>query len=287
MHPVKGKFRPGLVTTLVLIHLVAFYGVWWSLTWGVTLMAWVLAIFLFIVGTLGITVGYHRYFTHGAYYCAREVEYATSFSGAFAGQGSISDWRPNHLQHHAFADTEYDPHSPLEYRDLPAPLNRIIGFLWAHVGWLFWETVRPQGYNPGIPVHIRTVLAWQDRYYWHIVISGYVVPFILAGWSGLFLAGFIRSVLTYHVTWMTNSVGHTWGPRPIGPDGKVRSKDESRNNLFVAFLNMGEGYRGNHHEQPNSAELGYRWYHWDPGKWVILLLGMVGLTYKIQRFNRM
>ncbi len=286
MNPVQGRLRVGLTVTLVSMHLAAAYGVWWCMTWGVSTMAWTLAVILYISSSLGITVGYHRYFTHGAFTCVKEVKYALAIAGALATEGPLSQWCVDHRQHHRFTDDQYDPHSPWQYQHLAFPLNYIMGFLWAHVGWLFWVTARPNGYSPGIPVHDAKVVAWQHRYYWHIVLAGFIIPFILAGWSGLFLAGFIRAVAHLHVTWMVNSVCHMWGSRPLDADGEVWKKDKSRNNILVAFLGMGEGWHGNHHVHPNSAQLGFRWYHWDPGKWLIHTLEALRLARAVRRYGQ-
>lgn len=286
MNPVKGRLRPGLTAAIVIIHLVAIYGIWWCMTWGVTASAWILAAVLYAVSSLGVTVGYHRYFTHGSFHCRKSVKYALAVAGGLAAEGPLAQWCPDHRQHHRFTETGYDPHSPWQHEHYPFPLNRIVGFLWAHLWWLFYVTVRPTGYNPAAPVHDAHVIAWQQKYYWHIVLAGFIIPFLVAGWSGLFLAGFIRVVAHLHATWMVNSVCHLWGTRPIGPDGEIWKKDQSRNNLLVAVLTMGEGWHGNHHVRQNSAQLGYRWYHWDPGKWVIHTLALFRLARDVQPFVR-
>lgn len=279
MNPAKGRFRSGLVVAITLVHLVALYGVWWCLTWGVSATAMALAATLYIAGSLGITVGYHRYFTHGSFRCRRPFQYVMATAGALAVEGPLGQWCPDHRQHHRFTDTGGDPHSPWTYRQ---PL----GFLWAHIGWLFWATERPAGYNPATPPHLKEVFDWQHRYFWHIVLAGFIVPFMVAGWCGLFLAGFIRVVVHWHVTWAVNSVCHLWGARPIGPDGEIWRADQSRNNLLVAILGMGEGYHGNHHVRQNSAELGYRWYDFDPGKWFIRLMQLLRVTSDVKPFVR-
>ena len=285
-NPVRGEFRAGLAAVLLLLHVAALYGIWWCATWGVTPTAITLALVLYAVSSLGITVGYHRYFTHGSFHCRKEVKYVLAVAGALAAEGPLEQWCADHRQHHRYTDAANDPHSPWQYQHLPVPLNIVVGFLWAHMGWLFWVTKRPEGYRPMAPVHDASVIQWQARWYWTIVIAGFVIPFILAGWAGLFLAGFIRVVAHLHVTWCVNSVCHLWGTRPVGPDGEFWKNDQSRNNLLVAFLGMGEGWHGNHHVKQNSAQLGYRWYHWDPGKWVIHLLELVRLARDVRRFAR-
>ena len=286
MNPVKGRFRPGLAIAILIVHLIALYGVWWCLTWGVSAYAWLLAAFLYAAGSLGITVGYHRYFTHGAFACGEGLKRVLAVAGGLTVEGPLSQWCADHRQHHKYTETGYDPHSPWQHEEYPFPLNRIAGFLWAHVGWLFWVTVRPAGYDPGVPSKDAPVIALQHRYYWHIVLAGFIIPFAIAGWGGLFLAGFIRVVVHWHVTWMVNSVCHLWGTRPLGPDGEIWRNDESRNNILVAVLGMGEGWHGNHHVRQNSAELGYRWYDWDPGKWLIRLLQVSRLVRDVRPYIR-
>ncbi|MBP6886359.1 MAG: fatty acid desaturase [Candidatus Pacebacteria bacterium] len=285
MNLVQGAFRRELVGVLAMLHFLAAYGVWWCSTWGVPATAWVLAVVLYCVSSLGITVGYHRYFTHGAFWCVREVKYALAIAGALAGEGPLSRWCADHRQHHRFTDGDFDPHSPWSSRAGEGFKQSVLGFLWAHVGWICWETKRPDGFHPGVPVHDAAVVAWQERYYWHIVAAGFLVPFLLAGWAGFFLAGCIRMVAHFHATWMVNSVCHLWGSHPLGPDGDVWKRDKSRNNVFVALVTMGEGWHGNHHVQPHAAQLGYRWYHWDPGKWLIHLFEGAHVARKVQRYT--
>lgn len=273
----KGKFRPGIAFVILLLHVIAIAAAFTNR--NVSAMTWVLAGVLYAVSSLGITVGYHRYFTHGAFRCGEGIKYALAIAGALAAEGPLSKWCSDHRQHHRYTDNEGDPHSPHAY---PQPL----GFLWAHIGWLFWETTRPEGYLPLVPSHDKAVIAWQSRWYWLIAVAGFAVPLVLAGWNGLMLAGFVRVVVHLHVTWMVNSVCHMWGTRPVGPDGAVWKNDKSRNNLLVAVLGMGEGWHGNHHVKQNSAELGYRWYQWDPGKWLINLLESAYLVRDVQRFSR-
>ena len=286
MNPVRGAFRPGVAALLVFVHLGALYGLWWCMTWGVTLIAVEWAVALYVVGLLGITVGYHRYATHGSFHCASWVKYLfVVFGGGLAGQGTIEEWRRNHLQHHKHVDGDFDPHSPWQYQHLPYPFDRIAGFCWAHFIWLLFETKRPDGYNPGLPAHDASAIAWQKKYYPHIVVAGFVLPFFFAGLPGLFLAGFVRLTAQYHVTWMVNSVCHLWGTRPVDAQGVVWQKDQSRNNLLVAIIGMGEGYHGNHHTQQGAANLGYRWYHWDPGKWVINILALLRQVRHVRRYR--
>ena len=276
-NPAKGRFRPGIGLVIVLLHAIAITAVF--IIQDVSGMALVVAGILYAISSLGITVGYHRYFTHGAFQCGEGVKYVLAFAGALAAEGPLDKWCSDHRQHHRFTDGEYDPHSPYAYRQ---PL----GFLWAHVGWLFWETARPDSYHPSTPAQDEAVVAWQARWYWYIVVLGFLIPALLAGWTGLLLAGFIRIVAHLHVTWMVNSVCHMWGARPMGLDGVVWKNDKSRNNLLVAMLSMGEGWHGNHHVKPNSAELGYRWYQWDPGKWLINVMELVRLVLDVRRFSR-
>ncbi len=285
-NPVKGRFRPGILLAILFLHVVAVTAA--CMMGHISTTAWTLAGVLYAVSSLGVTVGYHRYFTHGAFRCTEPLKYALAIAGGLAAEGPLSQWCSDHRQHHFQADVPYDPHSPDAYlkdRGHSRFYNRVKGFFWAHVGWLFFETLRPVGYHPSVPAQDEAVVAWQHRAYWYIVVTGFAVPMLVAGWQGLLLAGFIRVVVHLNVTWMVNSVCHLWGTRPLGPDGKVWKMDQSRNNLLVALLGMGEGWHGNHHVKPNSAQLGYRWYQWDPGKWLIAVLVSVGLASDMRRFS--
>jgi stearoyl-CoA desaturase (Delta-9 desaturase) len=277
---VRGPFRPGILFGLIVLHAGAVYGTWslWHFHTPISLELWLAALAYYAIRGLGITVGYHRYWTHNSFECAPWVQCILAGAGAIALEGPLAipperqqaagsvGWVGDHRQHHAYTEHEGDPHSPWRY---PQPL----GFLWAHIGWLLWQTNPPAGYRKPNYLSLNPIIRGQYRLYWPIAIGlGFVLPLAAWGLPGLWLCGFIGVVVFHHVTWAVNSVAHLWGTRPRDSRGRFFNQDQSRNNVLVALLGFGEGWHGNHHRQPNSAELGYRWYQYDPGKWLIYLL---------------
>jgi stearoyl-CoA desaturase (delta-9 desaturase) len=243
---------------------------------------------------VGISVGYHRYWTHQSFKCPRWLQYPLAVCGAVATEGPLmvppelragkryAGWVPDHLQHHAYTDRDGDPHSPLEW-----------GFWWAHMGWLNYETLPPAGWRASSRLDHDPVVRWQYRFYWRLAVGfGFVAPMLIglwwAGWLAalqcLLIAGFLRGTLFLHFTWLVNSATHLWGSRARDAGGTPYTDDASRNNLTVALLTFGEGYHGNHHADPNSASLGVRWWDFDPGKWLIHSLRLLGLTWQVRPF---
>lgn len=285
---VRGPFRRAMKWTLLGLHLAAFIGVCLYPPWRVSWAVLGAAFGYWCVRGLVITVGYHRYFTHGDFACSRSVKYALAFFGCLPLQGSLDDWCPDHRQHHAFTDKDWDPHSPWTYITHHPPTSGEIwrGFWWAQIGWLFWTTLRPAGYNPSNRAEDRAVIAWQKKIYWPVSVGlGFILPLVLWGMPGLVWCGFIGVIFFLHCTWFVNSVTHLWGDRPLDLEGNVYTKDQSRNNLFIALLTFGEGWHGNHHVQQRAADLG-RGHWWDPGYWLIVTLERCGLVWDVHRFPR-
>lgn len=212
---------------------------------------WVLFTAMWLVPQLGITVGYHGMETHNGFKAHPWVRAALLVSGAMAVQGEVSGWVLNHRVHHRFQDQPgLDPHSPLEY-----PGFR--GLLWAHIGWLHFRFERPVQYCTSVRLEADALVRWQRRWFVALVVASFAIPFALAGWSGLLVAGFLRVVFVLHITWSVNSVCHQWGSRAKDSAGNTCAADDSRNNVVVEVLGLGEGYHANHHAQPTWAFHGW------------------------------
>jgi stearoyl-CoA desaturase (delta-9 desaturase) len=194
-----------------------------------------------------------------------------------AVQGEVSGWVLNHRVHHRFQDQPgLDPHSPLEYPGFK-------GLLWAHIGWLLFRFERPIQYRTSVRLEADALVRWQRRWYVALVVASFAIPFALAGWSGLLVAGFLRVVFVLHITWSVNSVCHRWGSRAKDSVGNTYAADDSRNNVIVEVLGLGEGYHSNHHAQPTWAFHGWKRFSFDPSKWVIQLLETLGLASGVRR----
>ena len=274
--------RVDLRSVLVLggLHLGAVVGLLHAFRSPPSAKVWALFVVMWLVPQLGITVGYHRMETHNGLKVHPWVRAALLVSGAMAVQGEVSGWVLNHRVHHHFQDQPgLDPHSPLEYPG-------IRGLLWAHVGWLLFRFERPPQYRTSARMEADALVRWQRRWYVALVVASFAIPFALAGWSGLLVAGFLRVVFVLHITWSVNSVCHAWGRRARDSDGNVYLADDSRNNIVVGILGLGEGYHSNHHAQPTWAFHGWKRFSFDPSKWVIQVLEALRLASAVRRPDR-
>jgi stearoyl-CoA desaturase (Delta-9 desaturase) len=245
-----------LLATIFAIGLLWQRAVYWSdLILLVTLYAFV---------ALGVTVGFHRMLTHRSFRPHPVVKCVLLILGSMAWEGPALEWAATHIKHHAQADREGDPHSPVE------------GFFHAHLGWLFNDrTADPNVYcrklvqDPMVTFISRTFLLW--------AVLSLLIPFALGGWTGLLWGGLVRIFLTHHVTWSVNSVCHTFGKR------EFETNDRSRNEWIVGLLAFGEGWHNNHHAFPRSAFHGLHWWQFDLSGYFIWTLEQLGLASDIYR----
>ncbi|WP_045305650.1 acyl-CoA desaturase [Saccharothrix sp. ST-888] len=204
----------------------------------------------------GVTVGYHRYFTHSSFKANRPLRIALAVAGSLAVEGPLVRWVADHRRHHRFSDKEGDPHSPWRFGEtVPALLK---GLWWAHTGWLFDQEQTPQlKYAPDLvrdPVMRRI-----SRLFWLWTTVSVLLPPLVGGllslsWQGALTAFFwgslVRIALLHHVTWSINSICHAIGARPF------RSRDRSGNVWWLAVLSCGESWHNLHHADPTSARHG-------------------------------
>ena len=249
-----------------------------------------LAIFggMYFVTAMGITIGYHRLFTHRAFEAPRPVKYLFAVLGSMAVQGPLIDWVADHRKHHAFTDTEGDPHSP--HHDHGEGFKGAIEGLWyAHMGWLFVTqgTAQKRRFardlleDPGMR-RISRAFPW-------LVLLGLAIPFALGfgltgslagGLTALLWGGFVRIFMVHHVTWSVNSVCHFFGRRRFDTD------DYSTNVLWLALPSLGESWHHNHHAFPRAAKQGLRWWEIDPSGLIILGMKKVGLARNVVLVSR-
>lgn len=226
--------------------------------WGGWL-SWVdviLAVAFYAITAIGITVGYHRYFTHGSFKAGRGVKITLGIMGSMALQGSVAQWVADHRKHHKFSDEVGDPHSPWRYGTSTGAVAK--GLYYAHVGWLFDESQSPiSKYAPDIQndADLRAISRWFPA----IVVGTLLLPAVLGGlitwsWMGaltaFFWATLIRVALVHHVTWSVNSICHVFGTRPF------ESRDQSTNVWWLAIPALGENWHSLHHAEPTAARHG-------------------------------
>ena len=239
---------------------------------------------MYLLTVLGITVGFHRLFTHRAFETNRAVKAVLAVLGSMAVEGPLLKWVALHRRHHQHSDDHDDPHSPHAHGGGGGVTGVLRGLWHAHVGWLFEPD--PAGWNRYVGDLSRDRLLRRISALFPLwVVIGLLVPAALGGlltgtWSGV-LYGFIwggmaRIFLVHHVTWSINSVCHLWGSRPF------QSGDQSRNNFLMGVLALGEGWHNNHHAFPTSARHGLRWWQIDVSYWVIRALALLGLAQKVR-----
>lgn len=217
----------------------------------------VIALAMYVITGHGITVGFHRYFTHRAFRAKRWVQVTMAIAGSMAIQGPVVRWVADHRKHHRFSDRQGDPHSPWRYGSNVAALSR--GFWHSHVGWLFDTQTSQRKFAPELcndPVISgisRSFPAW-------VALSMLIPPIVggLWGWSwqaafwAFFWGSLVRVALLHHVTFAINSVCHITGARPF------RTSDESRNVWWLAVPSLGEAWHNFHHAAPSSARHGVK-----------------------------
>ena len=232
---------------------IAVPSLWgWGLTWTDVAL---FGVFYAITG-LGITVGYHRHFTHGSFKAATPLRVALAIAGCMAAQGPVVQWVADHRRHHAFSDREGDPHSPWRYGTDLRALTK--GMFHAHVGWLFdRRQTNPQRYAPDLLKD--ATLNRTSNLFGLWLLLGLVVPTAIGGlvtmswtgaWTAFFWAGLVRIALLHHVTWSVNSICHTIGNRPFA------ARDKSTNFWPLALLSFGESWHNLHHADPTCARHG-------------------------------
>jgi stearoyl-CoA desaturase (delta-9 desaturase) len=241
---------------------------------------------MYLLTVLGVTVGFHRLFTHRAFETNRAVKAVLAVLGSMAVEGPLLKWVALHRKHHQHSDEHEDPHSPHAHGRAGAGgvLGVLRGLWHAHVGWLFRPDPVGWARYVGDLSADRLLRRISDLFPLWVGI-GLLVPAVLGGvltgtWSGV-LFGFVwgglaRVFLVHHVTWSINSVCHLWGRRPF------RSGDESRNNFVMGVLALGEGWHNNHHAFPTSARHGLAWWQIDASYWVIRGLELMGLARKVR-----
>jgi len=224
-----------------------------------------------IVGSLGIGLGYHRLLTHRSFKAPKWLEYTLTIFGAMAIQDDAPKWVATHRIHHQFVETEKDPHSTRP------------GFWWAHMEWILRGTAQDHDeatlkrYVPDLLKDKFHVLL-AKYYYIPLVLSGFLL-FAIGGWSMVLWGVFVRIVFGWHSTWFVNSATHFFGKR------RFATEDDSTNNAWVAILTFGEGWHNNHHAQPTSARHGLKWYEFDMNWLTIRLFEKLGWAKQIRVFD--
>ena len=258
----------------VAMHL-ACLAVFWV---GVSRLALEVAVGLYVLRMFALTGFYHRYFAHRTFKTSRVVQFTFACIGASCVQRGPLWWAAHHRNHHMTADTEADPHSP-----------QVHGFLWSHMGWFLTSN--------GFRTHWKRIpdlarypeLRWLDRYDILVPIAlaaalfglgsllAHVAPQSgVTGGQLLVWGFFVSTIVLFHATVTINSLAHRFGTR------RFDTRDDSRNNIWLALLTFGEGWHNNHHAFPFSARHGLRWYEIDLTWWHVRTLAFLRLADRVK-----
>ncbi len=263
------------VLVFALTFIVAFIGVpvycyFYDYDIATTLM------FIFCTGFCGmsITAGYHRLWSHKAYQTNALIRFVFAIGGAFSIQNSALHWCSDHRIHHRHVDdNDHDPYSAKR------------GFWYSHIGWMLreYQTHRYNDYNNVRDLQRDSIVMWQHKYYLPLVLLtniGIPVVFGLINdnvLGSLLLIGFMRLVISHHVTFFINSLAHMWGKQPYS------DQNTARDNPIVALLTYGEGYHNFHHAFQYDYRNAIKWWQFDPTKWLIKSLSVVGLASNLKK----
>lgn len=275
VRPVEaGKLNYSVCIQFLFMHLACLAAIWT----GVSVTAVVVCLALYVVRMFAITAGFHRFFSHRTYQTGRIFGFLLAFTGTAAYQKGPLWWSSHHRRHHLHADTEDDLHSPLTRT------------LWrSHVGWFLHRESQVTEWALISNLLKYRDLRLLDRFYQAPPAILAVGVFLLGsalqrsapslGTSGLQMlvwGFFISTVLLYHGTFTVNSLAHIFGKRRFG------TADNSRNNLFVALITLGEGWHNNHHHYASSERQGFYWWEIDVAHYTLRVLSWFGIVWNLR-----
>lgn len=248
-----------------------------------TAVDWSLFAIFWLATGLGVSVGFHRYFSHRSFETTRPVALTLLVLGSMAGRGPMISWAAMHRRHHQTSDRNGDLHSPNLHG---ARLGgRLRGLLHAHLTWMVrHDYPNVMHYVPDL-VGDKLIARYNRRYYWWVAL-GLILPALLGGlWtaslsgalSAFLWGGIVRLLVVEHTMSAINSVCHTIGTRKFTVPG-----DNSRNNAWLGLASWGEAFHNNHHAFPWSAAFGLRWHELDPGFWFIRALERIGWVWHVK-----
>lgn len=239
----------------------------------------------YLLTSFGITVGFHRLFTHKSFKAHPIVTATTGILGSMTVEGPLLFWVATHRRHHQHTDRPEDPHSPHFHGEGMAGFWK--GLLHSHMGWFFAKSPSREFMERYVPdLQADPMVVWISKMFPVWVLISALVPAGIAlavtgTWMGALMGlvwgGLLRVFFVHHVTWSINSVCHIWGSQPMN------THDESRNNAIFGILAMGEGWHNNHHAFPASAKHGLEWWQFDMSYILIRAMAMVGLASNIKK----
>jgi len=263
--PVSGRFKWPFALFFIAVHLAALVLAPFFFNWQALVLALVLHL---VIGSLGVSLAYHRMFTHSTFSVPKPLEYVLGTLGVLALEGGPISWVGMHRAHHKYSDTDLDPHSAKN------------GFWWSHAGWMFFYTQK--AYRDWAPKYMK-----EDRYY-RFIDTHYmlmqlplgILLYLWGGWPFVVWGMLVRIVLLWHSTWLVNSATHKFGYR------NYQIPDLSRNTWWVALITWGEGWHNNHHAQQWSAKFGRKFWEIDFAWWIVWVLKTFRLARDVRIADR-
>lgn len=262
-----GKYNWHTIIGVSAFHIAAL-AAFFTFSWqnlAATLVLWIVA------SSWGIGIGYHRLLTHRGFTTSKWLMRFFALCGTLGLQSGPISWVTTHRLHHAFTDTDKDPHSPRN------------GIFWSHMGWIFKGTAQNhshsvrQRYSPDLMKD--PFLRFIDKWYWASTVILAAALYAIGGWTMVIWAVAARIVVSWHFTWMVDSVTHLWGSR------RFDTREDSRNNALVAAVTFGEGWHNNHHAYPRSARHGLTWSEIDLNWIQLLALKKLGLIDNVYAYD--
>ena len=249
-----GRILVGVFVGLPMLALLAAAPLAWG--WGLGWHDIVIAVVFYAISGLGISMGFHRFFTHGSFKATRGFKIALAIAGTLALEGPVLTWVADHRRHHKYSDREGDPHSPWRFGNDWKALTK--GLAYAHMGWMF---------DPSVTSQEKFCPDWladddirrMDRWFPWLIAGSFLAPALIGGlwawsWQGavtaFFWASLVRISFLHHVTWSINSICHTFGKEEFSV------RDKSRNVNWLAILSFGESWHNLHHADPTCARHG-------------------------------
>lgn len=254
------RFHTSKVVSYVALHLLCGAAFLVPFSWDCL----ALCLGLYVVRILGITAGFHRYFSHKSFQTSRAFQLLLALWANTAFMRGPLTWARAHRHHHRVSDAAEDFHSPAQ-----------LGLAFAHTGWFLTQDYDEANTLPVRDLERYPELRFLDRHYWIPTAGLALLCYLGGGLPWLVWGGLISLILSWHGTFTINSLAHRWGRQ------RYATGDESRNSFLLALLTCGEGWHNNHHHQMNAARQGHRPWEWDPTYYLIWLWSKLGLVWDV------
>jgi stearoyl-CoA desaturase (Delta-9 desaturase) len=274
------KVLVGAFVAIPMVALVAAIPLAWG--WGLGWHDVIIAIAFYYFTGLGISIGFHRYFTHGSFKAKQGLRVMLAIAGSMAIEGPVLTWVADHRRHHKYSDREGDPHSPWRFGTDWRALMK--GLAWAHIGWMFDGNHTSQAkFCPDLLADPK--ISKVSRLFPLLTVTSLLAPALIGGlwswsWQGaltaFFWASLVRVAFLHHVTWSINSICHTFGKE------EFEVRDKSRNVNWLAILSFGESWHNLHHADPTCARHGALRGQIDTAARLIWLFEKAGWAYDVR-----